>query len=69
MGFLGQKRPVTVIKMITENTVDSDIYKMQERKSLMNEAIFDSKQPKKKQSSTEMSHILELAVSRYQDGK
>ena len=65
---IGQTIPVTVIKMITENTVDSDIYNMQERKSLMNEAILDSK-ASKKQEMAEKSHILEMALSRYQDKK
>lgn len=68
-SILGQKKPVTIVKMITENTVDSDIYNMQERKSQMNEAIFDKKSAKKSEDATEMGHILEMAVSRYQDGK
>jgi SWI/SNF-related matrix-associated actin-dependent regulator 1 of chromatin subfamily A len=69
---IGQQKPVTIIKMITEDTVDSDIYKMQERKSQMNEAILDSNskaRKKKNQDSEEMNNILDLAVSRYQDGK
>ncbi len=63
---IGQKRPVTVIKMITENTVDSDIYKMQERKAQMNEAILESKAAKKGEAA-QKSQILEMALSRYQD--
>ena len=66
---IGQKKPVTIYKMITKDTVDSDIHKMQERKSEMNKAILDSSSnsnAKKSQESKEMSHILEMAVSRYQ---
>ena len=66
---IGQKKAVTIIKMITENTVDSDIYNIQERKALMNQAIFDSKPPSKNQEMAEISQILEMAVSRYQDRK
>ena len=63
---IGQKRPVTVIKMITKNTVDSDIYSMQERKSQMNEAILESKAAKK-QETAQKNQIIEMALSRYQD--
>lgn len=67
---IGQTKPVTIIKMITEGTVDSDIYNMQERKSQMNEAIFDSNSRVKKSKETNgVGHFLEMAVSRYQDGK
>ena len=67
---IGQQKPVTIIKMITEDTVDSDIFKMQERKSQMNEVILDSdSKARKSQESAEMSQILEMAVSRYQDRK
>ena len=53
--------------MITKDTVDSDIYNMQERKSQMNEAIFDSSNKNQKRNDTkEMSHILQKALSRYQ---
>lgn len=64
---IGQKKPVTIIKMITRDTVDSDIYNMQERKSQMNEAILDtSSKNQKKNETKEMGHILNMAVSRYQ---
>lgn len=36
---IGQKKCVTVIKMITTGTVDADIYEMQQRKAKMNAAI------------------------------
>merc|ERR1719148_537281 len=39
---IGQKKPVTVYKLITEDTVDAHIYRMQERKAKMNAAILES---------------------------
>eukprot|EP00934_Nitzschia_sp_Nitz4_P007849 Nitzschia sp. Nitz4//scaffold2_size372955//31330//34835//NITZ4_000361-RA/size372955-augustus-gene-0.353-mRNA-1//1//CDS//3329546590//7839//frame0 len=39
---IGQKRKVTVYKLVAEDTVDADIYNMQERKSKMNAAIMES---------------------------
>mmetsp|Transcript_14357 Transcript_14357/g.16695 ORF Transcript_14357/g.16695 Transcript_14357/m.16695 type:complete len:1184 (-) Transcript_14357:410-3961(-) len=63
---IGQRKEVTVVKMIAENTVDSDIYNMQERKSEMNDAIFDSTAKNKVKETTEMNNILEMALSRYQ---
>merc|ERR1712127_482231 len=38
---IGQKKPVTIIKMVTEGTVDEDIYKIQEREARMNKAIME----------------------------
>ncbi len=65
---IGQKRPVTVIKMITKETVDADIYSMQERKAEMNAAILETKQSSsaaKKKEKEDMNVIFEMAVSRY----
>ena len=39
---IGQKKPVTIIKMISKDSVDSAIYEMQERKVKMNAAIMDA---------------------------
>lgn len=39
---IGQKEKVTVIKLVTADTVDQDVYAMQERKSRMNSAIMDN---------------------------
>eukprot|EP00554_Chaetoceros_debilis_P002425 CAMPEP_0194085366 /NCGR_PEP_ID=MMETSP0149-20130528/17372_1 /TAXON_ID=122233 /ORGANISM="Chaetoceros debilis, Strain MM31A-1" /LENGTH=1145 /DNA_ID=CAMNT_0038768237 /DNA_START=83 /DNA_END=3520 /DNA_ORIENTATION=+ len=63
----GQTKPVTIIKMITEDTVDADIYKMQQRKAKMNAAIMDSKTKAKdkKTDAKEIKAILDMAVSRY----
>lgn len=65
---IGQEKPVTVIKMVTENTVDADIYKMQERKAEMNAAILETKSnaKQKKADTKEMNSMLKNAVSRYQ---
>ena len=45
---IGQKKPVTIIKMVTRGTVDEAIYSLQERKERMNEAIMDEKGNTKK---------------------
>ena len=47
---IGQKRPVTVYKLIALNTVDEDIYKMQEKKAKMNAAIMDSSSSRKEKN-------------------
>merc|ERR1712127_1007539 len=62
---IGQKKPVKVIKMVTEKTVDADIYKMQERKAKMNAVILENGK-KSDNSSKEMSSMLQLAFSRYE---
>lgn len=57
---------MTIIKMVTENTVDADIYQMQERKAQMNAAILQTKSSaaKKKAEKDEMKSILDKAVER-----
>ena len=67
---IGQKKTVTIIKMITEDTVDSDIYKMQERKAVMKAAILENKKSNtfnKHQEHEEMNTILKIAVSRFKN--
>jgi len=39
---IGQKKAVTVIKLISKSTVDEDIYHMQQRKTKMNAAIMEN---------------------------
>jgi hypothetical protein len=58
---IGQTKKVTVIKMVTKDTVDSDIYNMQERKSKMNAAIMDSTNAEKK----EKKELLKIALNRF----
>ena len=48
---IGQKKPVTVYKLIASDTVDEDIYKMQEKKAKMNAAIMDSSSSRKEKSA------------------
>jgi len=68
---IGQKRPVTVIKMVTEDTVDASIYSMQERKAKMNAAILENKEIGKKKSrkssndDTVITSIVEDAVTKF----
>lgn len=67
---IGQKKPVTIIKMVTEGTVDEDIYKIQERKARMNDAIMEeegrgNKQTKKLNEGEEMCRIANAAVERF----
>jgi len=67
---IGQKKPVTIIKMVTQGTVDEDIYSVQERKAKMNEAIMEEKGGKKKKSSKsdeseEIARIMNAAVDRF----
>eukprot|EP00557_Chaetoceros_sp_GSL56_P008894 CAMPEP_0176504702 /NCGR_PEP_ID=MMETSP0200_2-20121128/16084_1 /TAXON_ID=947934 /ORGANISM="Chaetoceros sp., Strain GSL56" /LENGTH=1147 /DNA_ID=CAMNT_0017904171 /DNA_START=49 /DNA_END=3492 /DNA_ORIENTATION=+ len=68
---IGQKKTVTIIKMITENTVDADIYKMQERKAEMNAAILESKKSTSSktnnQGDEETNAILKMAMSRFKN--
>lgn len=64
---IGQKKPVTIIKMVTEGTVDEDIYKIQERKSRMNDAIMEEEgsDGKKSNESDEMCRLANAAVERF----
>jgi SWI/SNF-related matrix-associated actin-dependent regulator 1 of chromatin subfamily A len=39
---IGQKKTVTVYKLVTRNTVDEDVYNMQDKKVAMNAAIMES---------------------------
>ena len=63
---IGQKKPVTIIKMVTQGTVDEDIYRIQERKARMNEAIMEEGGKKNKSSdSKEMCRLANAAVERF----
>mmetsp|Transcript_27374 Transcript_27374/g.62837 ORF Transcript_27374/g.62837 Transcript_27374/m.62837 type:complete len:186 (+) Transcript_27374:2655-3212(+) len=66
---IGQKKEVSIIKMITENTVDSDIYAMQERKAKMNAAILDEgpKKLSKEEEDKCVADIMSMAVKRFRD--
>lgn len=76
---IGQTKQVTIYKMITERTVDADIYAMQKRKAVMTAAIFEhengssgkeniakgNKQPSTKQENNDMSSILKVTINRF----
>lgn len=61
---IGQKKPVTIIKMVTKGTVDEAIYSLQERKERMNEAIMDEKgNTKKSGDNDDIKEIMKAAVN------
>jgi SWI/SNF-related matrix-associated actin-dependent regulator 1 of chromatin subfamily A len=60
---IGQKKKVTVYKLVSSDTVDSDIYKMQERKAKMNAAIMDSSSNVSEKNMKK--ELLQSAVNRY----
>jgi SNF2 family DNA or RNA helicase len=49
--------------MVTKDTVDEDIYKIQERKSKMNDAIMEKQ--KSKNESAEMCSLANAAIERF----
>jgi SWI/SNF-related matrix-associated actin-dependent regulator 1 of chromatin subfamily A len=63
---IGQKKPVTIIKLVTRGTVDEDIYSLQERKERMNKAIMDESGNKKKSGDNdEIKEMMKVAVDRF----
>ena len=63
---IGQKKPVTIIKMVTKGSVDEAIYSLQERKERMNEAIMDEKgNTKKSGDNDDIKEIMRAAVDGY----
>ena len=59
---IGQKKKVTVYKLVTQGTVDEDIYNMQDRKAKMNAAIMESKDERQERKA-----MLKAAVDRFID--
>lgn len=51
---------MTIYKLVAQNTVDADIYEMQERKSKMNAAILESSEAK-----NERKVMLQAAINRF----
>lgn len=49
---IGQTKPVTVIKMVAEGTVDEDIYTMGERKKEVNKSVLNDAATKEPDSKT-----------------
>ena len=62
---IGQKKPVKVIKLVSKDTVDQDIYMMQERKAKMSAAIMESSSTSKFESKKERDNVLQSAVDRF----
>lgn len=61
---IGQKKPVTIIKMVAKDCVDEDIYNMQQRKARMNAAIMDNPSTTS-DFAKEQRQTLNQAVDRY----
>ena len=61
---IGQKNPVTVYKLVAKDTVDQDIYSMQERKAKMSAAIMESSSSDF-ESKSERDNVLKTAVDRF----
>jgi SNF2 family DNA or RNA helicase len=68
---IGQTKPVRVIKMVTTETVDDDIYSMQQRKTSMNAAILEKggssldSAAEKKKDQEEIKSMLQNQLDRY----
>lgn len=69
---IGQTKPVQIIKMVTKDTVDADIYEMQQKKAKMNAAILESgsvpakeKAKQKKEEEMAKQSIVQTAVDRF----
>jgi len=62
---IGQKKTTTVIKLVTQNTVDSDIFEMQQKKARMNAAIMENESEWNKDSKATKEMVLKTAVERF----
>ena len=62
---IGQTKKVTVIKMVTADTVDQDVYAMQERKAKMNSAIMDNEHRWKIDEKKIKDIMIETAMNRH----
>ncbi|KAL7567389.1 hypothetical protein ACA910_010280 [Epithemia clementina (nom. ined.)] len=61
---IGQTKKTTVIKLVAADTVDADIYEMQQRKARMNAAIMDSDWNKEEAKSVK-DEVMRTAVDRF----
>jgi SWI/SNF-related matrix-associated actin-dependent regulator 1 of chromatin subfamily A len=61
---IGQKKPVTIVKLVANESVDADIYDMQTRKSLMESAIMSSTDWSK-QERKEKANVMKNVVDRF----
>jgi hypothetical protein len=62
---IGQSKKVTIIKLVSKDTVDEDIYAMQQRKTKMNAAIMGSDGEWNKESKEDKKMVLKTAVNRF----
>ena len=66
---IGQKKPVTVVRMVAKDTVDYDIHLLQQRKVKMTELIMATKgsevKPPSTDSAKEKNKLLESAMNRF----
>lgn len=63
---IGQKKNVTVYKLIAKDTVDEDVYSMQDRKAKMSAAIMESSSASSGfDSKKERDNVLQSAVDRF----
>ena len=56
-------------KLVAKDTVETDIYRMQERKALMNDAILGKAKSTKTAESQEINGIMELTMKRFEASK
>ncbi|CAM9581935.1 unnamed protein product [Chrysoparadoxa australica] len=65
---IGQTKPVTVIKLVAEGTVDEDIFKLGQKKQELNRGVLQSNGGQKSsESATTISGILSRACEAYID--
>lgn len=62
---IGQTKKVSIIKLVSKDTVDEDIYDMQQRKALMNSAIMDNEDDFNKNAADVKKLIEQTAITRY----
>ncbi len=62
---IGQKKPVTVIRLISRATVDEDIYNLQQRKAKMSQAIMATNGENDKEMANEKNAVLQTALDRF----
>jgi hypothetical protein len=65
LSRIGQTKKVTIIKMVSRDTVDEDIYAMQQRKAKMNAAIMDSDTAWNNHTKDDKQVVLQTAVNRF----
>ena len=56
---------MSIIKLVSKDTVDEDIYDMQQRKALMNSAIMDNEQDFNKYAQEEKKVIEKTLMERF----